>query len=174
MNNRIFAGTLIFSLAVLFLGTALGQEENSSTDSQIAITSANFVAPSPEKENLNEEWVEVSNNGSSEANLTGWTLEDAQNHTYTIPDFSLKAGAKAKIRTGIGNDTSADLFWNKKTPIWNNSGDVATLMDASGNIVSRYQSSFGKHPYAPSLSPLSPCQSASEKCHLNHLFSGVL
>ena len=138
MNNRIFAGTLIFSLAVLFLGTALGQEENSSTDSQIAITSANFVAPSPEKENLNEEWVEVSNNGSSEANLTGWILEDAQNHTYTIPDFSLKAGAKAKIRTGIGNDTSADLFWNKKTPIWNNSGDVATLMDASGNIVSRY------------------------------------
>jgi hypothetical protein len=67
MNNRIFAGTLIFSLAVLFLGTALGQEENSSTDSQIAITSANFVAPSPEKENLNEEWVEVSNNGSSES-----------------------------------------------------------------------------------------------------------
>jgi len=56
----------------------------------------------------------------------------------SIPDFSLKAGAKAKIRTGIGNDTSADLFWNKKTPIWNNSGDVATLMDASGNIVSRY------------------------------------
>lgn len=88
--------------AILFLGTALGQEENSSTDSQIAITSANFVAPSPEKENLNEEWVEVSNNGSSEANLTGWTLEDAQNHTYTIPDFNLKAGAKANIRTGIG------------------------------------------------------------------------
>ena len=138
MNNRIFAGTLVFFLAVLFIGTALGQEGNSSTGSQIAITSANFVAPSPEKENLVEEWVEVSNNGTSDANLTGWTLEDAQNHTYTVPDFSLKAGAKAKIRTGMGNDTSADLFWNKKTSIWNNSGDVATLMDASGNIVSRY------------------------------------
>ncbi len=74
MNNRIFAGTLIFSLVVLFLGTALGQEENSSTDSQIAISNANFVAPSPEKENLNEEWVEISNNGTSDENLTGWTL----------------------------------------------------------------------------------------------------
>jgi hypothetical protein len=138
MNNRIFAGTLIFSLVVLFLGTALGQGENSSTDSQIAISNANFIAPSPEKENLNGEWVEVSNNGTSDANLTGWTLEDAQNHTYTIPDFSLKAGAKVVIRTGIGNDTSEDLFWNKNTSIWNNSGDVATLMDAAGNIVSRY------------------------------------
>jgi hypothetical protein len=138
MNNRIFVGTLIFSLAVLFLGTALGQEENSSTESQIVITSANFAAPSPEKENLNEEWVEVSNNGTSDANLTGWTLEDAQNHTFTIPDFSLKAGAKAKIRTGTGNDTSEDLFWNRNSSIWNNSGDVATLMDAAGNIVSRY------------------------------------
>ena len=95
MNNRIFAGTLIFSLVVLFLGAALGQEENSSTDSQIAISNANFVAPSPEKENLNGEWVEVSNNGTSDANLTGWTLEDAQHRTYTIPDFSLKAGPKS-------------------------------------------------------------------------------
>ena len=138
MNTRIFAGTLIFSLAVLLLGTALGQEDNSSTDIQIAITNASFVAPSPEKENLNDEWVEISNKGTSDANLTGWTLEDAQNHTYTFPDFSLKAGAKVKIRTGIGDDTSEDLFWNRSSSIWNNGGDTATLMDASGNIVSRY------------------------------------
>ena len=138
MNNRIFAGTLIFSLVVVFLGTALGQEENSSIDRQIAISNANFVAPSPEKENLNGEWVEVSNNGTADANLTGWTLEDAQNHTYTFPDFSLKAGAKVTIRTGMGNDTSEDLFWNKSSSIWNNNGDLATLMDASGNVVARY------------------------------------
>ena len=123
MNNRIFAGTLIFSLVVLFIGTALGQEENSSTDIQIAITNANFAAPSPEKENLNGEWVEISNNGTADANLTGWTLEDAQNHTYTFPDFSLNAGAKVTIRTGIGDDTSEELFWNKSSSIWNNNGD---------------------------------------------------
>lgn len=138
MNNRILAATLIFSLAVLFLGTALGQEEDISTDSQIAITNASFVAPSPEKENLNEEWVEISNIGSSDADLTGWVLEDGQNHTYTFPDFSLSAGARVKVRTGVGEDTSEDLFWNRSSSIWNNDGDTATLMDASGNIVSRY------------------------------------
>jgi hypothetical protein len=138
MNAKIFAATLIFSLAVLFLGTALGQEEDSSTDIQIAITNANFVAPSPEKENLVEEWVEISNIGSSDADLTGWVLEDGQNHTYTFLDFSLTAGAKVKVRTGVGEDSSEDLFWNRSSSIWNNGGDTATLMDAAGKIVSRY------------------------------------
>jgi len=134
MNNRIFAGALI-SLAVLFLGAALVQ---GAAESSIAITNANFAAPSPEKENLIEEWVEISNLGTADVSLAGWTLEDAQNHTYAFLDFSLKAGAKAKIRTGMGNDTAEDLYWNRGSSIWNNDGDVATLMDASGNMVSRY------------------------------------
>ena len=134
MNNRIFAGMLI-TLAVLFLGAGLVQ---GTEESGIAITNANFVAPSPEKENLVEEWVEISNLGSADVSLAGWTLEDAQNHTYAFPDFNLSAGAKAKIRTGMGNDTSEDLFWNRSSSIWNNDGDVATLTDASGNLVSSY------------------------------------
>ena len=134
MNSRILAGALI-SLAVLFLGAALVQ---GATESGIAITNASFAAPSPEKENLIEEWVEVSNMGSTDVSLAGWTLEDLQNHTYSFPDFSLMAGAAVKIRTGVGNDTSEDLFWNRSSSIWNNDGDVATLRDASGNTVSSY------------------------------------
>ncbi len=134
MNNRIFAWALI-TLAVLVLGAALAA---GAAEGGIAITNANFAAPSPEKENLNEEWVEISNLGTEDADLAGWTLEDAQNHTYKFPDFVLKAGGVAKIRTGEGNDTAVDLFWNRSSSIWNNDGDVATLKDASGSIVSRY------------------------------------
>jgi micrococcal nuclease len=134
MNNRIFAGALI-TLAVLLLGTALAA---GAAESGIAITNANFAAPSPEKENLNEEWVEISNLGTADVSLAGWTLEDAQNHTFKFPDFSLKASGVVKIRTGMGNDSSEDLFWNRSSSIWNNDGDVATLTDASGSIVSRY------------------------------------
>ena len=68
----------------------------------------------------------------------GWTLEDAQNHSYAFPDFSLAAGAAVKVRTGEGNDSATDLFWNRSSSIWNNGGDVATLKDASGNIVASY------------------------------------
>ena len=134
MNNRIFAGALI-TLAVLILGAAMAA---GAAESGIAITNANFAATSPEKENLDEEWVEISNLGSADVSLAGWTLEDAQNHTYKFPDFSLKASGVVKIHTGMGNDTSEDLFWNRSSSIWNNDGDVATLTDASGNIVSRY------------------------------------
>jgi hypothetical protein len=38
----------------------------------------------------------------------------------------------------MGNDTSEDLFWNRSSSIWNNDGDVATLRDASGNLISSY------------------------------------
>jgi hypothetical protein len=136
MNNRKIAGALI-SLVVLFLGAALVQGA-ASTESGIAIINANFAAPSPENENLDEEWVEISNLGSSDVSLAGWTLEDAQNHCYSFPDFVLEAGANVKVRTGIGSDTAEDLFWKRGSSIWNNGGDVATLKDSSGNIVSSY------------------------------------
>ncbi|HNX40698.1 MAG TPA: lamin tail domain-containing protein [Methanothrix sp.] len=134
MKNRLFAGALI-ALALLFMGAALVQ---GADESGIAITSVNFAATSPEKDNLNEEWVEISNLGSADASLTGWTLEDAQNHSYSFPDISLKAGAAIKIHTGTGTDTEEDLYWNRSSSIWNNDGDVATLMDASGNTIAKY------------------------------------
>jgi len=134
MNRRILSGSLI-ALAVLFIGAALVQ---GADESGIAITTVNFAAPSPEKDNLGEEWVEITNQGSSEVSLTDWTLEDAQNHSYTFQDFSLAAGAAVKVRTGEGTDSATDLFWNRSSSVWNNDGDVATLMDASGNIVASY------------------------------------
>jgi hypothetical protein len=137
MNNRIFSGAII-SLVVLFIGVTLVVGENSSTDIEITISNANFVAPSPEKENLNEEWVEITNNGDTDQNLAGWMLEDAQNHTYTFPDFDLLAGATVRIHTGTGSNSDEDLYWNRSTSIWNNGGDLATLKDASGIAVSYY------------------------------------
>ncbi len=143
MNNIRFAGVLTFALFALFLGTVLVQGEDSSAENGITISNASFIAPSPEKENLNEEWVELTNLGGVDEDLTGWTLEDAQNHTYTFKSFTLNAGSKVKLHTGKGDDSAEDLYWNKNTPVWNNSGDVATLKDASENIVASYPKSEG-------------------------------
>jgi competence protein ComEC len=137
MNNRIHTGALIFVLVALFIGTALVQGESSSDD-WITITNANFVAPSPEKENLNEEWVEVANNGIIDENLAGWLIQDQQNHTYAFPDFNLKAGATVKIHSGTGSNSDEDLYWNRSTSIWNNDGDLVTLIDTSGIVISSY------------------------------------
>jgi len=134
MNNRIHSGALV-ALAVLILGAALVQGAGAIG---ISITSVNFAATSPEKENLVEEWVEITNLNTAAENMTGWTLSDEGNHTYTFPDFSLNAGAAVKVHTGIGTDSARDLYWNRSSSVWNNGGDVATLKDASGNVVSTY------------------------------------
>jgi len=143
MSNTRFAGVLTLALFALFLGTVLVQGEDSSAENGITISNASFIAPSPEKENLNEEWVELTNLGGVDEDLTGWTLEDAQNHTYTFRSFTLNAGSKVKLHTGKGDDSAEDLYWNKNTPVWNNSGDVATLKDASENIIASYPKSEG-------------------------------
>lgn len=128
---------LLSILLALSAGLAFAGSESSSTGSKIVIENASFIAHSPEKENLNGEWVEIANTGADQS-LSGWTLEDQQNHSYTFKDFTLKAGASVKVHTGSGIDTAGDLYWNRSTPVWNNDGDMATLKDASGNIVSRY------------------------------------
>jgi len=134
MKKGILECALI-ALAVLYLGAAMVQ---GAAESGVAITAANFEAASPEKENLNEEWVEISNSGTSDASLAGWSLEDGQNHTYSFPEINLAAGASVKVHSGSGTDTAKDLFWNRSSAVWNNDGDTATLKDAAGNVVSRY------------------------------------
>jgi Lamin Tail Domain len=131
---------ILSALMALALGIASvhAQGNSDSTESNIAITEANFVATSPEKENLNDEWIEITNQGEEDVSLEGWTLSDQQNHTYTFPDLVLMAGASIKVHTGSGEDTDEDIYCNRNTPIWNNEGDVATLADAEGFVAARY------------------------------------
>jgi uncharacterized surface protein with fasciclin (FAS1) repeats len=70
-------------------------------------------------------------------NLTGWTITDeGMLHTYVFPPFVLQAGETVTVHTGPGNDTATDLYWGRGSPVWNNDGDIATLADADGKVVS--------------------------------------
>jgi hypothetical protein len=129
---------ILSALMALAMGLAPVQGEADSAESNVVITEVNFVATSPEKENLNDEWVKITNQGEEDLSLDGWTLSDQQNHTYSFPDFILMAGASVKVHTGSGEDTEEDIYINRSTPIWNNGGDVATLADAEGIAIARY------------------------------------
>jgi len=39
------------------------------------------------------------------------------------------------VRTGAGNDTRTDLYWDRSQAVWNNDGDRARLQDADGALV---------------------------------------
>ncbi len=136
--KRITYAYILSALMALTLGLAFAQGETDISESNVAITATNFIATSPEKENLNDEWIEITNQGEVDVSLEGWTLSDQQNHTYTFQDFVLLAGTSVKVHTGIGDDTEEDIYWNKASPIWNNGGDIATLTDAESNVVARY------------------------------------
>lgn len=85
-----------------------------------------------------DQWVEIANEGTGSMNLTGWTLMNMENQTYSFPaNFALKAGTLVRVHAGKGNNTAADLF--NSTLHWNKEGDTATLMDATGEIVSEYK-----------------------------------
>ncbi len=87
------------------------------------------------KNNLNNEWVKITNYGSTEINMTGFSLFDLANHRYIFPFFILKGNSSVIVRTGCGIDTETDLYWNSNKAIWNNDGDTIFLYDNLGNLI---------------------------------------
>lgn len=86
---------------------------------------------------IQDEWITVTNAETTAVNLTGWTITDeGTRNTYTFPLFTLSPGADVTVHSGPGNDTVSDLYWGRETPVWNNDGDLATLADANGTVVS--------------------------------------
>lgn len=126
---------LISALAFFAAGISSAEDAGAAIDEEseaaygVVITNASWV----------DEWVEITNQGEAAQDFTGWTLKDEQDHAYAFPEgFILEPGEVVMVHTSVGNDTAADLYCNMGSPIWNNAGDVATLMDAEGNVVSQY------------------------------------
>ena len=84
---------------------------------------------------LADEWVKITNSGSSPVTMTGWKVtDDDAKHTYLFPSFVLSSSATVTLYTGKGTDTATELYWGGKY-VWNNDGDTAKLYDASGNLI---------------------------------------
>ncbi|MCC4772024.1 MBL fold metallo-hydrolase [Methanosarcina sp. DH2] len=85
---------------------------------------------------LQDEWVEITNKGSSPVSLKGWKIEDeGSKHTYTFTSYTLDSQATVILYTGKGMDTATEIYWGSGNPIWNNDGDTASLYDSSGKLV---------------------------------------
>ena len=89
---------------------------------------------------LKDEWVKITNKGSSSVSLAGWKIEDkGGKHIYTFPSYTLNSGSTVTLYTGKGKDTATELYWQLNDPIWNNNGDIAYLLDNSGKLVSELE-----------------------------------
>ena len=106
------------------------------TSAAIAITKIEYDPPG---DDLAGEYVLLRNDGGSAADLTGWTLRDQANTTYTFPAFTLAAGAEVKVWVKVGTNDAGNLYWGRGQSVWNNTGDTATLSDAAGAVVAQSQ-----------------------------------
>ena len=106
--------------------------------SSVYISSINFDAPGNDHDNLNGEWVKITNGGSESIVMTGWSLsDDGDKHVYRLPSFTLPSGSTVTVFTGSGTNTATKLYMRFSRAVWNNGGDTATLKDISGNIIDR-------------------------------------
>ena len=87
--------------------------------------------------NLSVEYVEIRNQSEGPVDLTGWQLNDENDHTFTFPALILNNHGAINVFSQIGNNTVIELFWQSEIPIWE-SGETASLLNASGEIMTTY------------------------------------
>ncbi|WP_276301891.1 lamin tail domain-containing protein [Halorussus lipolyticus] len=129
-TNSVASSQEVFDTTVLDTSFPLFDAytpDSGSSDYSVSIPNIN-----PDGSTLNDEYVDIRNDGSSSLDMTGWLLEDEAGNDYQFPDgFSLGAGETVRVHSGSGTDSSTDLYWGGSY-IWNNDSDTAYLYDSSG------------------------------------------
>lgn len=97
----------------------------------------------------------LTNRGSINATLTGWSIFNEKRQRFTFPVISLKSGESVKIYSGFTEPTQSSIapsgasatgkgdkifLWNS-SPIWRDTGDTVVIVDDQG--VQRLTYSYG-------------------------------
>jgi competence protein ComEC len=106
--------------------------------SSVYISATQFDAPGDDRENLNGEWVTVTNRGNEAVLIAGWTLSDKTvPDSYTFPAVLLLPSTSVTVFSGSGTMNDTALYMGRASPLWGNSGDSAILRDGSGTIIDK-------------------------------------
>jgi len=106
--------------------------------SAVYISATQFDAPGDDRQNLNGEWVRLTNRGDGAVLMAGWTLSDRTgSNVYRFPATVLLPASSVTLYSGTGMMNDTALFMGKKEPVWGNDGDTAILRDGSGTIIDR-------------------------------------
>ena len=108
------------------------------TDPVIDIT-IRFDADGDDAENLNDEWVRFTNAGPQTLDLTNWIVrDDGLTHAHVFGPLTLAPGASVTLFSGCGDTTDSERFFcTTDSEVWNNDGDVVSLFDERGVLISQ-------------------------------------
>ncbi|HEY3141132.1 MAG TPA: lamin tail domain-containing protein [Acidimicrobiales bacterium] len=104
----------------------------------VRITEAEADPRGRDEQNLNGEYVVIVNDGSTPVDMTGWKLrDDSTRNRFWFPDgFVLQPGHQVTVHAGHGDNSADALYWKRRNPVWDNTRDMALLLDPNGNAVS--------------------------------------
>ncbi|WAC04085.1 MAG: lamin tail domain-containing protein [Methanoregula sp.] len=115
-----------------------------TTPYDVVISATQFNAPGDDRENLNGEYIRITNRGTGVVSMNGWTLSDRTGaRPYIFPAFLLLPDSSVFVYTGTGAINDTALFMGQTAPVWGNNGDEAVLKDDRGNVVDRRSESGG-------------------------------
>ncbi len=123
-------------------GTGIWSTENYKGD--LHMTSFHANASGPDEQNVNGEYIRVVNITDKPVSLKGYTITNVARQTFKLPALTIPAGHTVQLRAGIGPDQEDPAYQleahlQSPVPIWNNDGDIATLIAPNGKVVdSRY------------------------------------
>ncbi|WP_058992897.1 lamin tail domain-containing protein [Haloarcula sp. CBA1127] len=109
----------------------------SESASGVEIAEIHADAAGNDNENLNDEYVTLTNTGDEPVGLSGWTVSDEVGHQYTFANLTLDPNASVSLYTGSGTDTETERYWGRNGAVWNNDGDTVIVKNASGETVLR-------------------------------------
>ena len=112
----------------------------SDLDGVEIVVEINADAPGDDGQNLNGEWVRITNAGDDVVDLDGWEVADeSASHRYRFAGLRLDPGRSVTLFSGCGADDDTSRYWcTSGSAVWNNSGDTVFLRDGRGNIVVSY------------------------------------
>ncbi|ANS79432.1 Competence-like protein [Serinicoccus hydrothermalis] len=138
---------------VLTAALALGAGPVPSVEAASALRFTTFVADPAGKDDrtnahINREKISVKNTGRSTVTLSGYTIRDKQNHSFTFPkNTTVKPGKTVTVHTGKGTNGSGRFYWGQGNYVWNNTpGDTATLRSSGGSVQDTCTFTASKHP----------------------------
>ncbi len=106
-----------------------------SADAVLVVSDAQPNPPGPDDEVLDQEWIEITNDGDAPVDLDGWTVRDeTTSNRFVLSGPVLAPGDRLRVHTGGGRDGDGRLFLDERFPVWNNGGDTALVVDPEGRI----------------------------------------
>ncbi len=121
----------------------------------IAIQYARFDAPGNDATNLNGEYVVVTNKCSTLIGVGGWRVRDKAGNAYRFASGVRMGKGSIYVHSGKGTNRPGHRYWGRTTPVWNNTGEVAHLLNASGTRVSTWPRVTSTPTPTPTTNPWS-------------------